>query len=370
MVKQVSYKNFRSFKDFSLELSPITMLTGNNSVGKTSVLEGLYCLFSASRIDVSYLPRIYKLPANLFTEFRRLPRVYNYKQFWDECPYFGYERCSVKAESEDGRWWEWSYKKANLHDIHNSEINPEIIKSNSFPIDMHTQFALFNWKDGNSHSNDIEDFHNAQALIPDGGRYFISDLPQSKSNCFYFEFSKYGFDVLELSFDLARKLVSALQIINPQVTDIRLKGLSGDFSVVLNDKIEVSLATLGHGSVIWVNALLSFLHIAEFAVKDKKQETMPPTLILIDELGTGIHYSIMLNILEYIKNFRDQNPNIQFVFTSHSDDCIRAYCEVFSESELAKVVRLHKKMDDVIVPTYYTKEYFENIISDNWEVRG
>jgi len=345
------------------------MLTGNNSAGKTSVLEGLYCLFSATRLDVSPLSRYDRGIA--VSNSSNLRKTYNYKRFWDECPYYGHDECIIEAKANDASKWEWSYKKANLSDIHQSTIPQEIIKNSNMPIDGRTQFALFNWRDISKQNVVGESFPCAQVLTPDGDLYFISDIPQGKSISYYIDFSNLRLLVSDLPFDLAKKIVFALQIINPQVTDIRLKGIGSGFSVVLNNETEISLETLGNGSVSWVSALLSFLKIAEFVdAIDKEGDMTHPAIMLVDEMGTGIHYSSMLNIWKYIKGFREQNPNIQFVFTSHSDDCIRAYCDVFSDSDIAKIVRLHQRVDDVIVPTYYNKEDFESIAAGNWEVRG
>ena len=57
MIDSITLTNFRGFEDISILISRATMLTGSNGVGKTSVLEGLYCLFSETQLDVSPLAR-------------------------------------------------------------------------------------------------------------------------------------------------------------------------------------------------------------------------------------------------------------------------------------------------------------------------
>ena len=44
MFESVQMTNFRGFKDMTVPLTQVTLLTGNNGSGKTSVLEALYCL--------------------------------------------------------------------------------------------------------------------------------------------------------------------------------------------------------------------------------------------------------------------------------------------------------------------------------------
>jgi len=106
-------------------------------------------------------------------------------------------------------------------------------------------------------------------------------------------------------------------------------------------------------------------------VEINKQLNDIPTLILIDEMGAGIHYSVMSNVWTFLREYIRDNSNIQFVFTSHSADCIRSFCEVFYEQDDAAVVRLHRSSEgEKIFPTEYKKDAFTNIIDGLWEVRG
>jgi|GEM_PF-4840212 len=45
MFRKVAFQNLRCFKDFKLEgLTPLTLISGRNNVGKTTVLEGIFML--------------------------------------------------------------------------------------------------------------------------------------------------------------------------------------------------------------------------------------------------------------------------------------------------------------------------------------
>ena len=79
----------------------------------------------------------------------------------------------------------------------------------------------------------------------------------------------------------------------------------------------------------------------------------------------------MNNLWKYLRDFMATYPNIQFVATSHSDDCFRAFCETFASAEdIASIVRLHKTASGEIVPTTYDPKKFNAIASGEWEVRG
>ena len=42
MYKKLRLKNFRAFEDFEMDLAPITLIAGDNNVGKSSILEAVF----------------------------------------------------------------------------------------------------------------------------------------------------------------------------------------------------------------------------------------------------------------------------------------------------------------------------------------
>jgi AAA15 family ATPase/GTPase len=172
----------------------------------------------------------------------------------------------------------------------------------------------------------------------------------------------------KLSFQTAKQLTKALGIIVPNITDVRLKDIESGLSVVLDNTNEISLGSIGNGAVTWASSLIAIFDLVETM---NQQPSEKPILILVDEIGAGIHYSIMVDVWRFLNEFRKQNCSIQFVFTSHSDDCIRAFCEVFSDDDDSSIVRLHQtSVGKKVMPTEYRRELFQNIISGEWEVRG
>jgi hypothetical protein len=353
------------------------MLTGTNGVGKTSVLEGLFCLFSETRLDVSPLSRYNKSIGVMVNQAASIPagfavrQNYNYKLFWEECPSYDKSECAVEAISDNGLTWSWKYRAAKFADL-----SPQITMNNPFPIDASTEFALWDWCTQGRRLNEkshqylpVNDrVSRAQILSPDGALYLLPNESRAASICHYLDFSSIRMQPQELPLNMSKKLAAALTIINPHVTDVRLKGVGSGLSVTLDDEREVSFGSIGNGAVTWASALMDILEVADMV---KQQKLDMPVMLLVDEVGAGIHYSVMLDIWKYISAFASQNPKIQFVFTSHSDDCVRAYCEAFSDSDAAKIIRLHQTAaDSKVVPTYYIKEQFDAIAEGDWEVRG
>jgi predicted ATP-dependent endonuclease of OLD family len=173
-----------------------------------------------------------------------------------------------------------------------------------------------------------------------------------------------------MSLQTAKKLTGALKIINPRITDIRISKIENGLSVVLDGDKEVTLGTIGNGAVTWASTLIAIFELIEQFKIDQRSDI--PVIILIDEIGAGIHYSVMNEFWKYVKNFIAEYPNIQFITTSHSDDCVKTFCEVFvdEKADVASVVRLHKAADNKIVSTQYKVSQFNTIMSGEWEVRG
>jgi len=380
MITSLTLRNFRGFYDTTIPLSQVTMLTGINGIGKTSVLEGLYCLFSETQLDVSPLVRYNRTLGIMFNQFNGIQNIvgrqtYNYRLFWDECPMFNEHSCYVSAKSDNGMTWQWSYTKAKI-----TNLDTNILRDASLMginIDSSTDVALFEWLikgitfDKKNHHKNVNNIKRktAQILNPDGGLYLIPPTSHITSICRYLDFASIRAMPLELPYQIAKKLTDALKIINPKIIDVRISKLENGLSVILDNDIEVTLGTIGNGAVTWASTLIAIFELLEQF--RKIQQSNLPIFILIDEIGAGIHYSVMLDIWKYLRDFIEKFPNIQFIMTSHNDDCIRTFCETFIETKnIVNIVRLHKTHNYEIATTQYNTSQFNNIISGEWEVRG
>jgi len=383
MINSVTLKNFRRLRDTTVPLSKVTLLTGTNGVGKTSILEGLYCLFSETRLDVSYLVRYQRALGITLDLSHRIPNIgsrpaFNYKLFWKECPMFNEQSCCVSAKSDTGTTWEWTYTETKR-----PGLDAKIIKyaeMMGINIDNTTDVALFKWQinsvtpDKKTPQKNTDNclVTRAQIMSPDGGLYLIPPKVKKTSFCRYLDFASMKVMPSELPYQTAKKLTEALKIINPLIKDIRISKIENGLSVILEGDKETTLGTIGNGAVTWAGTLMAILGLVEQFNID--QQTNIPVFVLVDEIGAGIHYSVMNDIWKYIRDFMAEYPNIQLVATSHSDDCVRAFCEVFIDKgqwQDASIVRLHATANDEIVSTQYNNSsQFKTIISEEWEVRG
>jgi energy-coupling factor transporter ATP-binding protein EcfA2 len=385
MIKYVTLNNFRGIKELTIPMSQFTLLTGTNCVGKTSVLEGLYCLFSQTKLDVSVLSRYNRTlgargSQNINRHLGFAPRhTYNYRLYWEECPTFGEDTCSISATADNKTLWKWTYQKVGFADL--GKLSEMIPGSIPLPVDSSSEFALWHWEISDPQTdhgppgtstiyNHIE---RAQLLAPDGRLYLIpAQIPVNPSSCIYLDFPGIRAIPQKLTLQASKRLTEALKLINPDVTDVRLTDIEGGLSAVLDNTHAVSLGSLGNGAVTWANVLITLFTLMETIKFSENQEN--PIIVLIDELGAGIHYSAMCDILKYLYDLAKQYPQLQFITTSHSYDCVRAFCEIFLNIDTAKIVRLHSMINESkinsIKTTIYSNSQFIKILSDEWEVRG
>jgi hypothetical protein len=359
------------------------LLTGTNGIGKTSILEGLYCLLAQPVPNAAVFPRYQQqigfqanmpLPNGIpNTPFSFFPVIgYDYYSFWKECSTDRASECQVKAV-----WGTlnltWEMKISDF-----SELDQELknmASSYGLQSGAGTPYALWEWacvgkaKDDNS-SAITQIAHKSKAVQQLGmePRFSLRIGEITRTACRYVDMSSVRHIPEKISLQTEKLLTDALKIINPNVTGVRHDGVPGRIRVIINDESEYSLGTLGVGAESWVSMLLI---LSELAGASPKRGM--PVMFLVDEIGAGIHYSKLEEMWGFLLKFLSQYPQIQMVLTTHNHDCINAFCNTFQNerSGMAKIVRLHKfDAKDGVKITEYTQEMFSSILSGEWEVRG
>ena len=119
MIKSLKIKNFKHFNEFEInDLSLVTLISGKNNVGKSSLLEALYLLIEHSR------PNVFVRLNN----FRKSPSLRNVS-IWENLFYnFNSDNViNISAINNDEKI-EISYKKDNTY----VPINKDNIEDNIF----------------------------------------------------------------------------------------------------------------------------------------------------------------------------------------------------------------------------------------------
>ncbi|BCM88721.1 DNA replication and repair protein RecF [Abditibacteriota bacterium] len=162
--------------------------------------------------------------------------------------------------------------------------------------------------------------------------------------------------------DMEDSVISALQILYPPIERINLinrkEGIAGRMPIVKvsNMSHPVPLRSLGEGINRMFGLILSLTNSGG-------------GMLLVDEVETGLHYSVQADMWRLIFKVAKQ-LDVQVFATTHSYDCIKAFQKAASEdqNEEAMLIRLQNK-NGVIVPTEFDEEELQIATQEDIEVR-
>lgn len=307
MISCIELKNFRSFSYLKMEnVAPITLISGMNNVGKSSVLDGLF-LF----IDHIAPESFAKL-----NSFRGLPLVYEPKYLWE--PIFNnlntQNSIQITLHLPEGEATLKYMRDDSFVVPEKADVPKDVL--NRFISSMQSSYTL---KFQYSYGDYQESGHFAASpsgLLRDcdtsleGNRIKLLSHTQ-----FINSFIIQTQDVASLLGDLEladnkEELVEILKLIDPSISDIKtIVSSSGEAQIYfkMNGRLLPSkLAGDGLNKLMFI--ILSIM-------------ANPNSLILIDEIETGIHYSAYLNLWKVIAA-TTLKYNCQVIATTHSYECI------------------------------------------------
>lgn len=354
MIRSLLIERFRSFRRFELNrLGPINLLVGQNNSGKSSVLEAIDLLL-AHGDPRSIWSALNRRGERLWDEEERrnTPEV-------DVCRLFnGYDldlesHFRIKAQND----FRSQELRASIVETSESELRqPELILS-----DSDTAFGAFglqmSWEDQSVHEELLP-----MPLTERGGlsmdvfrRRPIRRDELKQITSFVTTSSLTPDEVLSILSRIVLNpeeelLLKALRIIEPSIERIAPVALSSTRygsmpqgskgGVVVKcsgfDK-RVPIGTMGDG--IW-----RLLGIALALIRAEGG------VLLIDEIDTGLHYSVMADMwrLVYATAVR---LNVQVFATTHSSDCwtsLASVCESSGSLDDITVHRIEKGRDESI----------------------
>jgi predicted ATPase len=161
-------------------------------------------------------------------------------------------------------------------------------------------------------------------------------------------------DIIGSQYDL----VEALSIIEP-----RLKRLStivvGKTPMLYGDiglPRMLSLAQMGDGLGGFLSLLLAI-------------SNAPGGVVLIDEIDSGLHYSILTNVWKTIADVA-RRYNTQVIATTHNWECIKAAHEAFITSDIYDF-SYHRleKINGSIEAITIGKDSLQTMLDSGWEIR-
>ncbi|MFA8025910.1 ATP/GTP-binding protein [Helicobacter pylori] len=376
MIQSVRIKNFKNFKDTTIDgFIKLNIITGENNVGKSNLLEALYCLVGKSMHPCTNILEIYdNIRKEPLTTESQNSMFYNLNTS---------EKIQITMTSDNDQTLD-----LQIEFIANE--NQKVIESQIIPTAEQAQaFSQLKFIFKKGEEEIYNDYLNIARIpnfppIPNQSSYnrqFNNFRPDLSRKLLPFESA-----TIITPSDVARKrnvIPNAIHIMDPNIIQAVRKILDDNqlekelnqslnqfdkniqairFNAnnqlkleVKNIKEKVPLSMFGDG-------LMKYLHIVSAFIANNA------TTIYIDEVENGLHFFCMRLLLEEIIDFINNNKdrNLQVFMTTHSQEFVEILDQVIKEKNFAnqtKLFCLEKSSSSIVAEPYYGENlslYFKN----------
>jgi hypothetical protein len=360
MFKSFQVKNFRCFKDLTIgPLERVNLIAGKNNVGKSALLEALWMLHEYDNPQTAAWVNIMRGLGNLVPGEQLLELYRNFDpenkiELSGTDMLGGNSSLEIKVDSlsnmslypprsEQRAEGPFTVAADARHPVERPDFKITFHHTDS--SGQNKAFIVTVGTSGNVLSKEGTVSSKPRSFFLAGETWSIGERLSEKLS--ELKINKRDDRVIEL-----------LKILEPNLQSLMVAHRAGApaiyADVQLSKQLPVSL--MGDG----IRRLLAFALLFE-ELRDRA--------ILIDEIENGFHYSVMIDVWKAIKTSASQF-NLQIFATTHSDECIRAAHEAFSEGDTYDF-RLHR-LDSIkgeIESVTYDQETLAFALEQGWEVR-
>ncbi|EMH10109.1 AAA family ATPase [Helicobacter pylori] len=364
MIQSVRIKNFKTFKDTQIDgFTKLNIITGGNNVGKSNLLEALYCLVGKSMHPCANITEIYdnirKEPLtseskNLMfygldteKEIQIVTTLDNNQTLDLQIKFIASENQKViesqiiltAEQTQMSSQLNFTLKKNN-EEIYNDHLN--IAKVPNFPPIPNQ--SGYNRQFKNFDPNQLQKLlpFESAVIIPSDVVYRQAHMIQAVSK-------------ICSNNQLEEELNKHLNQFDNNIQSISFNTNNQLKLKVKNIKEKVPLSVFGDG-------LIKYLYIVSAFMADNAKT------IYIDEVENGLHFSRMKLLLRCVIDFINDNKdgNLQVFMTTHNQEFIEILDQVIREKDFAHQTKLFclEQYDDLIVTESYYGEnlslYFKN----------
>ena len=328
-------KNYKVFKDFKIDrLNRINIFAGFNNTGKTTLLEATYLLTKQNNIGAFF--ELVKLKNKL----SKLNTHYLNSYVQDEIEISG-----------------------NFNEVQ-TEIKLRKFEATAKEIDKKDDYIAsyesISTIDGDKLTNTIHTFE-ASPLIRYVDKVEIICNSLFKSPYFYNQqeiINTHSKNVELKVFGMVVKFIS--NHIDKNIQNINLTEKNDIKRFLVDSKIfpekSVDITNYGEGLQRIFEIALAFAYCKN-------------GVLLIDELETAIHYSLLVDFTKFIQELAVKF-NVQVFITTHSKECIGAFVENDVHNEDINFYTMLRGEDNQIETIVYNDEALINELEQDLEVRG
>ena len=364
----LSIKGFRGIADLAIpHLSPVTLITGENNTGKTSILEAVRLLAENASLEViREILRLREEDIAGLSDNRDSPGgvAFLISGLFHGFPPLSENLQPIVLSSSDNSQQmsievKWYLEKVtedgtlrripvDFEDSEDGDVIPALAvttknKTNILPIERIDRLT------SNRRPNRAYDQSKTFS------RFVNSILPERT------ETLSSLWDNIDLT-EREQDVLEALRIMDPNIAAVTMLG-DGSFprsrtAVVRSEEFSrrIPLRSFGDGMNRLFCIILSLVNVAD-------------GILLIDEFENGMHYSVQVEAWRTVF-YLAQKLNVQVLATTHSFDCIAGFRQAAAQSEEIEglLVRVERSGNQMRV-VQYTEEDLQIAVRQRIEVR-
>jgi AAA15 family ATPase/GTPase len=331
MLKSLKIKNFRCFEEFDLpQLGRVNLLVGKNNSGKTSILEAVHILNSSENLK-PFSDIIENRGEYYWSEKDGNQDFFEASHFFYGHQIKNGSTFKVLGIDNEGREVKFSFSLSN-----NSaqEIATEAAKRQEYIRYLDLDAAqpvgglncILKWDRFNG-SNFFFCFplkiplNHVVSMTKEETRSSLMMLNSSNVNAVIAQFNQIVLTPGE------ETLYESLRAIEPdieRIASVTTQGYRGSGNggfVVLINKKRVPIGSMGYGIWRMLEITLAMVNV-------------PGGTLLIDEIDTGLHFSVMVDLWKLICKTAEK-LDIQVFATTHNSDCWKSLAEVANSDDIA-----------------------------------
>lgn len=346
MIESLKIKNFKNLNGLEIpHLSQINLISGQNNVGKSTLLEAIAIYTNPSQI-IKILSERDEFP--LYKEENETERINQNTNAFSSL------FTDRKDEVSENNIIEISDKENTLS-IQFSYFSP---KTDIEYIKKVITITRQNKTASILHLNSPIDSLNQRLGIDNDSNIIIKLNTEPIGTEYIANF----FDNIALT-EKEDKVIGALQIIEPNLNKLAFIAESQyrfrrPIVTLKGSNRRFPLKSMGDG----INHILTII----LALVNCENGCL-----LIDEIDNGLHYSVQENLWRVIFDLA-KKLNIQVFATTHSNDCINSFTEVLKEENNASIggfYRMQKRKSGKIELVEYNAEELNSVSEHNIEIR-
>ena len=357
MIESIQFQNFRGFSKLRMDdVKQITLISGMNNVGKSSILDGLFL----------FLDHVAPESFAKLNSFRGFPPVSEPKYLWE--PVFHNLNTDEPVQIElkmDGSPANLCYSRDESYIVPEDAGIPrnvlnQFISSTQTSYSLKFQYSFGDYKEiGHFVANSSGLLRNIDTTL-EGNRILSMPFTQFINSIIVHN----GGDLTTWIGDVelnGRKdeLIEILRLIEPSISDI---------TTIMTSTGGAQIYVKSNGSLLPIKLAGDGLNNFLFIVLSIMAH--PNSLILIDEIETGIHYSAYEDLWKTISTTA-KKYNCQIIATTHSYECIVGAIDGIEKSDLTNsfcYFRIDRENKNSMAYRY-SDELLRTAVDTNLEVR-